>query len=404
MKYISIFGLIINLIIITTAFSESDRMNIAVIDLDPTGISLRDAQFLSDRLRAELFETGVFQVIEREKMDAILHEQGFQNAGCTSVECAVEIGQLLNVNKMIAGSIGRIEEIYSINLRVINVETGAIVKTATKDYEGKLSAVLTKVIPEVANILAADIVEPTKTKANILSIKKENPTGKISRFGLFLKGGLAFLQYTTNINQSIDMFNSTNSNLAFDKLSQHSNLGVEGRYALSRRWHLKFGFSIERMLSTQKYDINDYNSDDGTIYLNNEVFERENSFTNGYLGLNFILWFKPQKYFIYSGIDIGSTDLESVINQKNTVNTDGNELDNKFKYNAFTFKFLAGFAYHMSQSLSLASELVMKSVSKYNTADQDLLSIYPTEFSSIIFPKEFEAGGLQLNLVLGYHF
>ena len=134
-KYLNIFILIF---IITASQAQDIKTNIAVIDLDPTSISKNESQFLSDRLRTELFETGKFQVVEREKMNAILDEQGFQQTGCTSVECAIEIGQLLNVSVMVAGSIGKIEEIYSLSIRMIDVQTGAIIRTATRDYEGKL--------------------------------------------------------------------------------------------------------------------------------------------------------------------------------------------------------------------------------------------------------------------------
>ena len=139
-------GVIILVFIVSLCQAQESKMNIAVIDLDPTGISNNEAQFLSDRLRTELFETGKFQVVEREKMNTILKEQGFQQTGCTTVECAIEIGQLLNVTVMVAGSIGQIEEIYSLSIRMIDVQTGAIIRTATRDYEGKLSEVLTDVI------------------------------------------------------------------------------------------------------------------------------------------------------------------------------------------------------------------------------------------------------------------
>jgi hypothetical protein len=95
------FANIVFFVLLTMSIQlNGQRLNIAVLDLDPTGVSKEESRFLSDRLRTELFETGGFQVVEREKMEEILKEQGFQNTGCTSVECAVEIGQLLNVRRI----------------------------------------------------------------------------------------------------------------------------------------------------------------------------------------------------------------------------------------------------------------------------------------------------------------
>ena len=95
-------------------FAQEQKTNIAVLDLNGTGIKTDDVLFLSNRLRTELFETGKFNVLEREQMNAILGEQRFQQSGCKTVDCAIEIGQLLNVQQMVGGSIGRIENLYSI--------------------------------------------------------------------------------------------------------------------------------------------------------------------------------------------------------------------------------------------------------------------------------------------------
>ena len=150
-------------LVFSTLYAQNSALNIAVLDLDPTGIDEEQTRFLSDRLRAELFETGSFNVIERDKMNSVLQEQGFQQSGCTSIECAVEIGQLLNVQAMVAGTLGKIENIYSINLRLIDVEKGTIIKTATRDFEGSLSDVLTRVIPEVS----ANLAEKDFDKINV---------------------------------------------------------------------------------------------------------------------------------------------------------------------------------------------------------------------------------------------
>ncbi len=67
------------------------QTNIAVLEFDGKNVSSEEASALTDRLRIELFKTNRFSVIEREKMDTILKEQGFQMSGCASDACAVEI-------------------------------------------------------------------------------------------------------------------------------------------------------------------------------------------------------------------------------------------------------------------------------------------------------------------------
>ena len=105
----------------------------AVIDLEGRGISTIEAQTLTDRMRSELVKTGAVTVVERGQMQQILGEQDFQLTGCTSDECAVEIGQMLGVTKMVAGSIGKIGATYTVDLRNIDVATGAILTTMTRN-------------------------------------------------------------------------------------------------------------------------------------------------------------------------------------------------------------------------------------------------------------------------------
>ena len=55
---------------------------------------------------------------ELENVEEVIIEQGFQQSGCTTTECAVEIGQLLGTDKLLLGSVGRIGRIYTINAKM----------------------------------------------------------------------------------------------------------------------------------------------------------------------------------------------------------------------------------------------------------------------------------------------
>ena len=123
---------------------------IAVLQLNANNVNESDANALTDRLRIELFRASVYQVMEREQMQGILSEMQFQMSGCTSTECAVEVGKLIGVQKMVAGSVGKVGEYYTVSIRLIDVTTGAIENTATVDLEGSLGQVLTEAIPAVA--------------------------------------------------------------------------------------------------------------------------------------------------------------------------------------------------------------------------------------------------------------
>jgi len=114
--------------------ADDTRQAVAVTDLDATGITDHEKIVLSDRLRAEIWKTQKYDVLERQKMDDLLKEQGFQLSGaCDQASCLLEIGRLLPVEKVVGGSVGKIGNTWTITLRMINIATGRIEKTVTRD-------------------------------------------------------------------------------------------------------------------------------------------------------------------------------------------------------------------------------------------------------------------------------
>ena len=98
--------------------------NLAVADLQAQGVSPTDAAVISDMLRSAIIKTGKYNVVEKANMERILAEQAFQQTGCTTSECAVKLGKLLNVHLMVVGSVGKMLGDFYLSVRLINVETG----------------------------------------------------------------------------------------------------------------------------------------------------------------------------------------------------------------------------------------------------------------------------------------
>ena len=128
----------------------SSKSNIAVVQLLGGNISKSAIVALTDRLRFELFQTNYFQVIERDIMDEILMEQGFQQSGCTTNECAVEMGKLINVENIISGSINKVGNTFSSSIKMINIQDGNIVKIISFDYSGPIDEMLKRGMKKIA--------------------------------------------------------------------------------------------------------------------------------------------------------------------------------------------------------------------------------------------------------------
>ncbi|MBI5805926.1 hypothetical protein HZA73_07760 [candidate division TA06 bacterium] len=181
MKWISVFlalNILLSPLTASLALAQSQtRASVAVMDMEPKGVPENEVSALSDRLRTELFRTGAFDVMERGKMQDVLKEQGFQQSGaCNTDACAVEIGQLIGVQKIIGGSLGKVGKTYTVNLRMIDVKTGRIERSVTEDYTGEIDKLLTSTMKTVAYTLANSVA--TDQKAQKSDNKQDQKAGK----------------------------------------------------------------------------------------------------------------------------------------------------------------------------------------------------------------------------------
>ena len=131
-----------------TAFTTKNE-TIAVFDFIGNDINNNTARTLSDRLRIELVKYNFINVLERNRIDAILEEQAIQMSGCVD-ECLVEVGKLLGATSIITGSIGKVGDYYTINARKINATTGKLENAFGYDSKLGIESLLVNGMNEVA--------------------------------------------------------------------------------------------------------------------------------------------------------------------------------------------------------------------------------------------------------------
>ena len=140
---------------------------IAVLPVTAVGASEVQASALTDRLQEELLRTGKYTLVDRSQMNAILEEQALQQTGCTDQECAVQVGQVLGVRKIVTGKATKLsDKLWLISGTMTDVETAATESAESVQLQGDFSVVLT----QGAGVLAAKMagVEPPAS-ANIVS-------------------------------------------------------------------------------------------------------------------------------------------------------------------------------------------------------------------------------------------
>jgi tetratricopeptide (TPR) repeat protein len=110
---------------------KSGKLSLEIAELAAQGTSRSDTDVIEGILREQLIRTGSFNIGGKKDIDAVLKEQGFSRQGCSSQECAQELGRRLNVSMVVVGSFGKLLGTYMVPVRVLNVETGAVIYTDT---------------------------------------------------------------------------------------------------------------------------------------------------------------------------------------------------------------------------------------------------------------------------------
>ena len=153
------------ILLITSLFGAK---YLAVLDLEATSISESEAKILTQRSTSRIIELSDYTVVERANIDKILNEQKFQHSGCTDSECAVEIGQLLNADVTVVGTVSKLGKTYTIDSRIIDVRNGEALGSASYTHTGNIDQLVKYGIESVARELLGIKTSQLEKIANIV--------------------------------------------------------------------------------------------------------------------------------------------------------------------------------------------------------------------------------------------
>ena len=117
---ITLAGLLMSL-----SLSGNTKKRTAIMDFTANNTSEAYGKIVRNQVEVALYRTNHFEILERDKMELILKEQGFQLSGCTDTTCAVEIGKLLSVDYVVIGSIDRMGK-FLITTKFIDIHKGIV--------------------------------------------------------------------------------------------------------------------------------------------------------------------------------------------------------------------------------------------------------------------------------------
>ena len=136
--------------------AQEARELVAVLEFEVVGAGREQGAVLSNQLRSELLKTGRFTMVNRAQLDKILEEMALQQQICTEKDCAVQVGKLLGVRKIVTGSVTKVTEtLWQVSTTMTNVETAEILRQEVVNHAGDFASLFLSGMANVAAKLAA---------------------------------------------------------------------------------------------------------------------------------------------------------------------------------------------------------------------------------------------------------
>jgi hypothetical protein len=102
------------------------QIQVAVLDFKAgAGVEQADVDGVSSMFGTYFIDPQKFTLVERTQIDRVIAEQGFQYSALTNQQM-VRIGQILNIQKIVVGDITVVSGQYNVDVRIVDVETGAV--------------------------------------------------------------------------------------------------------------------------------------------------------------------------------------------------------------------------------------------------------------------------------------
>ena len=138
--------------LVTDRFRPCKQLDyLAVTAFTARGVDSSDVAGFSYNFSAHLSKNCVLPLLEPEEIEVILGENEFSAPYlCDHNDCFIEIGRYLGVKYIIAGSIGKVKDILTFVIRMIDVTTEEVELFLLHDYQMSYYAILEKAIPELA--------------------------------------------------------------------------------------------------------------------------------------------------------------------------------------------------------------------------------------------------------------
>ena len=153
------------------ALAGNAAQTTVVAPLKAVGVPANDVAILTAELRTQIGRSSSHRLVTPEEMDAVSEELERQlSGGCDDASCIAELGGALGAKFLVTGQVGKLGSLFTLQLKLIDIETVAAQRTASA-HAAKIESLLLK-LPELSQDLLGE--KPSKRQVVL------NTTAKVA--------------------------------------------------------------------------------------------------------------------------------------------------------------------------------------------------------------------------------
>lgn len=140
---------------------------LAIVNLTPQNVSFEDANIITGFIQEELFFAGQYELIERTQVEEVLKEYQSKQTGICDLKCAINVGKQLKANQIIMGTVGKLGEFFTVQIKTVDMETDKI---------SNMSSIRAKCqLGELPNYIGELVGKITRARVKAESPAQESP-------------------------------------------------------------------------------------------------------------------------------------------------------------------------------------------------------------------------------------
>ncbi len=132
----------------------TDKPVIAVSDFTSGNIPKHIAILIRENITTYLIQTNKYTIVERSEISKIIKEHKLSTSDLASKNRAIKIGKLVSARGVITGTVIKTGNTYNVIIRLVDTQTGRIVRTAKKEFKSLrgIAGICKRIAYTIANV------------------------------------------------------------------------------------------------------------------------------------------------------------------------------------------------------------------------------------------------------------